>query len=79
MQLNVKFRLRGEFEVEKKLFVQRRFRDSLKMWFQHVIASCKVENSESREIYDLRTFKICTFFKFRKTPKKPRDSYLALE
>ena len=31
MQLNVKFRLWGELEVEKKLFVQRRFRDSLKM------------------------------------------------
>ena len=31
MQLNVKFRLRGELEVEKKLFVQLHFRDSLKM------------------------------------------------
>ena len=74
MQLNVKFRLQGELEVEKKLFVQRHFRDRLKMYLQHAIASCKVENGESREIYDLRTFKICKLFKFRKTGRKLRDS-----
>ena len=60
--------------MEKKLFVQRRFRDTLKMKLQHAIASGKVENGESREIYDLRTFKICKLFKFRKTRRKLRDS-----